>query len=174
MEARSARLENVRFEPGDATALQLPDASFDGAVSRFSLHHIPVPRRVVAELARVVRPGGWVLIGDHVTVEDGSAAAWQQEIERLRDPSHWSCLSPARIRALGQSAGLELDEERLIPLELDFDEWLTRASSDSKAAELIRLCLAERPVGTSSFKIVERDGGRQLQLVYSLTRWRRP
>jgi SAM-dependent methyltransferase len=173
-EARAAMLDNIRFQPGDATALELPDASFDGAVTRFSLHHIPVPGRLVAELARVVSPGGWVILGDHVADEDAPAAAWHQEIERLRDPSHWSCLTPRRIRALGERAGLELDEERLIPFELDFDEWLTRSSAGIDAAELISFCLAERPAGTPSFTVVERDGSRRLQLRHSLTRWRRP
>jgi SAM-dependent methyltransferase len=173
-EARAAGLENVRFETGDATALELPGASFDGALTRFSLHHIPAPGRVIAELARVVLPGAWVILADHVTEEDGAAAAWHQEIERLRDPSHWSCLSPSRIRSLGERAGLELDEERLIPFELDFDEWLGRSSAGADGAELISSCLAERATGTPSFSVSERSGGRQLRLVYSLTRWRRP
>lgn len=172
-EARAAGIDNVRFEVGDATALTLPDANVDGAVTRFSLHHIPVPGRVVAEMARVVRPGGWVIIGDHVTDDDAGAAAWHQEIERLRDPSHWSCLSAARIRALGERAGLALDTERLTPFALDFDEWLSRSTAGADAAELIRACLAERPAGAPSFAVVERDGRRELQLMYSLTRWRR-
>ncbi len=172
--SRSVGLGNVRFEVGNATALDLPDASFDGAVSRFSLHHIPVPGRVTAELARVVRPGGWVVIGDHVTDEDAAAAAWHQEIERLRDPSHWSCLSPTRIRALGARTDLELDDERLIPFKLDFDEWLSRSSGGADAAELISSCLAERAAGTPSFKVIEEGESRRLELLYSLTRWRRP
>ena len=73
-----------------------------------------------------------MIIGDHVTDEDAAAAAWHQEIERLRDPSHWSCLTPARITALAQNAGLRLDEERLIPFELDFDDWLARSSAERR------------------------------------------
>ena len=83
------KIANVDFSVGDATALEFGDASFDGAVTRLSLHHIPLPGRVVAEMARVVRPGGWVIVGDLVADEaDGEVAAWREEIERLRDPSH--------------------------------------------------------------------------------------
>jgi len=57
-EAASEGIGNAVFSVGDATALGFADASFDGAVTRFSLHHIPLPGRVVSELARVVRPGG--------------------------------------------------------------------------------------------------------------------
>src|SRR4051794_33079156 len=52
-EADREGIGNVSFGLGDATALELEDASFDGAITRFSLHHIPVPQRVVAEMARV-------------------------------------------------------------------------------------------------------------------------
>src|SRR5262245_62150042 len=42
-EADREGLGNVTFALGDTTALELEDASFDGAVTRFSLHHIPAP-----------------------------------------------------------------------------------------------------------------------------------
>src|SRR6478735_1318334 len=93
-EAAAERLSNAVFSVGDATALDFADATFDGAVTRFSLHHIPLPGRVVAEMARVVRPGGAVIVADHVTSADAGEAAWHQEIERLRDPSHWRASHP--------------------------------------------------------------------------------
>jgi SAM-dependent methyltransferase len=72
-EAAAEGIGNAVFSVGDATALDFADASFDGAVTRFSLHHIPVPGRVVTELARVVRPGGAVVVADHVTSADTPA-----------------------------------------------------------------------------------------------------
>jgi SAM-dependent methyltransferase len=47
---------------GDAMHLPIRDASVDGAVSSNLLEHVPSPRVVLAELARVVRPGGWVYL----------------------------------------------------------------------------------------------------------------
>lgn len=172
-EARAAGVENVAFSLGDATALDSPDASYDGAITRFSLHHIPVPGRVVAEMARVVRPGGWVVIGDHLTDEEGDAAAWHQEIERLRDPTHWASQTRARLRAMGEAAGLELDEERVAEFELDFEEWLGRGSGGEAAAGLIE-SLLERPPASACFQVVEAEGGRRLRLRYWLSRWRVP
>ena len=81
-EAAAEGVGNAVFSVGDATALGFPEASFEGAVTRFSLHHIPLPGRVVAEMARVVRPGGAVAVADHVTSADADEAAWHQEIER--------------------------------------------------------------------------------------------
>ncbi len=172
-EAEREGIANVEFSLGDATALEFEDASFDGALTRFSLHHIPAPKRVLEEMARVVRPGGWVIVGDHVTDADGDAAAWHEEIERLRDPSHWACLTPDRLRAMGEEVGLHLDLEELIPFDLDFGEWLGRGSGGPAAAALIDRLLTEAPETADSFRVVGEGEERRLALHNSLTRWRR-
>ena len=48
----------VQFDEGDAEALPYPDASFDAVVTMFGAMFAPRPERVVAEFARVLRPGG--------------------------------------------------------------------------------------------------------------------
>lgn len=66
--AHAALAPRVRFEQGDAFALAYPDASFDLAVCRHMTQAVPEPERVLAEMLRVVRPGGVV----HVLSEDYS------------------------------------------------------------------------------------------------------
>ncbi len=171
-EAEAAGLRNVSFAVGDATALEFGDGAFDGAVTRFSLHHIPMPGRVVAEMARVVKPGGAVVVADHVTSADADAAAWHEQIERLRDPSHWACLTPPRIAALGARAGLEQISQETFAFTLDFAEWLGRGSGGPGAAGLIAQSLAERPEQPPEFRL--SADGTELQLSYCLTIWRRP
>ena len=51
---------------GDATALEFDDGSFDTVVSTFSLCTIPDPRAAVAEVRRVLRPGGRFVFAEHV------------------------------------------------------------------------------------------------------------
>ncbi len=51
---------------GDAQALELPDASFDTVVCTLALCSIPDPRAAVAEMKRVLRPGGRALLLEHV------------------------------------------------------------------------------------------------------------
>src|ERR1700742_2712611 len=150
-DAAAAGVENVSFEVGDATALDLPDDSLDGAITRFSLHHIPAPVRVLEEMRRVVRPGGLVVVSDFVTDDDGEAAAWQEQIERLRDPSHWALLTPSRIAAMGEQVGLELDLDRIVPFEIDYEEWLNRGSGGPANGELIERLRGEGPAGAESF-----------------------
>lgn len=171
-EAAEARADNVSFKLGDATALPLADDSLDGAITRFSLHHIPAPIRVLEEMRRVVKPRGLVVVADHVTDDDGAAAAWHEEIERLRDPSHWACLTPTRIADLAARAGLEPDEERLVPFSIDYGEWLNRGSGGPANADLIERLLTEAPSTVESFRVTGTGEDRLLNLRNSLHRWR--
>ncbi len=172
--AEEEGVANVEFSVADATATELPEASFDGAITRLSLHHIPGPARVVAEMARLVRPGGCVVIGDIAADMDGEAVAWREEIERLRDPSHWACVTPGRLRAMGEAAGLALESERLVPIEIDYEEWLERGSGGPAAARLIDELLALQPESAEAFRVEGAPGARRLHQRYWLARWRRP
>lgn len=172
--ARAEGVQNVSFVLGDAASVDFEDASFDGTITRFSFHHIPAPIRVFREMARLVRPGGWVVIGDQITDDDPDGAAWHQEIERLRDPTHWASQRLSVLREMGAAIGLELDEESLIPINIDFDEWLSRGSGGPGAAPLIDRLLSERPEGAESFQVVDQGEGRRLLQRYWLSRWRRP
>lgn len=69
----------ARFEVGDVRNLPVPSASMDLAVCGLALDHLPTLKAPVAELARVVRPGGRVLISDvHPMVSALSGAAHVQ------------------------------------------------------------------------------------------------
>jgi ubiquinone/menaquinone biosynthesis C-methylase UbiE len=57
---------DVDLRKGDAQALAFPDAHFDTVVCTFSLCSIPDHRRAIAEMGRVLRPGGRVLFVEHV------------------------------------------------------------------------------------------------------------
>lgn len=172
-EAAAEGLDNAEFAVGDATALEFDDASFDGALTRFSFHHIPAPQRALEEMARVVRPGGWVVVADHARDGDADVAAWVEEIERLRDPSHWACLTPGRMRAIGEEAGLTLDREQLLPFELDFEDWRDRSSGGPAAAPLIDRLLAEAPPAAEAFRVRGEGSERRLALINMVFRWRR-
>jgi len=172
--AAAAGVANASFGRGDATATGLPGGTFDGAVTRFSLHHIPVPLRVVEELARVVAPGGAVVIADHLGDEDAGALAWSQEIERLRDPSHWASLPAARLRGLGATAGLELEAEEVVPLVLDLEDWLARGSGGAANRAVLERAFGACPAGAERFVVAECDGRRVLRLQVWMGRWRRP
>jgi len=63
-ESLAASGDHVEFAVGDAHALAFADASFDAAVAHTLVSHVRDPLAVLAEAARVVRPGGTVAIFD--------------------------------------------------------------------------------------------------------------
>lgn len=64
----AAPVPGLRFLAGGAEALPLPDECFDLALMLKSLHHVPLDRmdQALGELARVLRPGGWLYVSEPV------------------------------------------------------------------------------------------------------------
>jgi len=72
----------LRLVRADATRLPFPDASFDTSLDTFSLCVLPDPEKALAELARVTRPGGRVLLLEHTASDLPPLAAYQRATER--------------------------------------------------------------------------------------------
>lgn len=68
---------------GDAQALPFPDASFDTVVCTLGLCGVPDERAAIAEMHRVLRPGGTVLLLDHVGSHHAVVRFGQRLLERL-------------------------------------------------------------------------------------------
>ena len=58
--AASLKLANVTFRTGDATSLPFDTGSFDAITSRFCLMFLPDIPKAAAEIARALKPGGWL------------------------------------------------------------------------------------------------------------------
>lgn len=68
--------DRIEFVPADVKALPWPDGAFDGVFSNTILHHIPEPLEFLREAARVLAPGGVLLIRD-LFRPDSEAEAWR-------------------------------------------------------------------------------------------------
>ena len=115
-------------------------APFDGAISRYVLHHVRDPLMFIARQSSVLRPGGVLVLCDHTTDPDPESRAWHQEIERLRDRTHTSNATPGEMADLLTAAGLESVSMAEESFGLDFDEWFDRGSPEGdKAAVRARM-----------------------------------
>jgi ubiquinone/menaquinone biosynthesis C-methylase UbiE len=77
----------VDLVEGDAQALQFPDDSFDTVACTFSLCAIPDDQQAVHEMARVLRPGGLLLLADHVQGANWPTRAGQRLLELVTNPT---------------------------------------------------------------------------------------
>jgi ubiquinone/menaquinone biosynthesis C-methylase UbiE len=93
-----------------AEDLPLPDASIETVVATLVLCTIPDPEAALAEIARVLRPGGRLLFLEHVRAEEPDAARWQDRLER---PWGWigrGCHPNRDTRATIERSPLEIAE----------------------------------------------------------------
>jgi phosphatidylethanolamine/phosphatidyl-N-methylethanolamine N-methyltransferase len=73
----------------DARHLDFPDASFDTVVAMYLVSVVPEPERVVAEMARVCRPGGEVVIVNHFARETGALARVERAFAPFANRIGW-------------------------------------------------------------------------------------
>ncbi|MDX6507791.1 MAG: hypothetical protein QOG06_2435 [Gaiellaceae bacterium] len=105
---RGDRFPTVEFVEGDAMKLPFEPDSFDLAATLRTLHHVARPELAVAELARVTRLGGRVLVVDQLAPVDPVAAVELNAFERARDPSHTRALADVDLRHLFEANELVL------------------------------------------------------------------
>ena len=117
--AARADVGNVAWHRGDAYALPFADGTFDIVSCRFAFHHLQEPARAFAEMVRVARPGGRVVLCDAYCADDPAKAAAFNAMERFRDPSTVEFRPLAFLRGLFAIAGLPAPEVRLfgVPAE---------------------------------------------------------
>jgi ubiquinone/menaquinone biosynthesis C-methylase UbiE len=133
--ARERAPANATFVEGDATALPFATASFDLAATLRTLHHVHRPELVVAELARVTRPGGAVLVVDQLAPVDPLDALALDRFERARDPGHERLLSDQDLRHLFEANRLGLVRERRVTEARDLAAYLELAGCEGAARE---------------------------------------
>jgi len=85
----------------DAANLRFPDHSFDAAMAMFVITVVPDPDRVLAEMVRVVRPGGRVVLVNHFSVERGLRALVERWMSRFSARLGWRPNFPIE-RVLGR------------------------------------------------------------------------
>ena len=81
----------------DAMNLAFPDASFDCAVAPYVLTVVPDPQATLDELARVVKPGGEIVLVNHVGAETGLIAAIEAWIGQPFGQLGWRPEFPWRV-----------------------------------------------------------------------------
>lgn len=99
----------------DARELNFPDASFDHVAAMHVISVVPNPERVMSEIARVVRPGGSVVIVNHFARETGALAMAERVAAPLANLLGWHS-DFDRVRVLGEASLTLADECTLPPL----------------------------------------------------------
>jgi len=103
---RLQEFDNVELRRGDLEALPIDDAQLDAATLMLVLHHVTEPARALAEVARVLKPGGLLIVVDMLPHD--------REHYRQQMGHVWMGFSAEQIGKLLASSGFE--QTRLVPL----------------------------------------------------------
>lgn len=146
-------LQAAVFDQGDAMALPYPDAAFDIAVMPLVIFFVPEPARGVAEMARVVRPGGivaayaWDMLGGGFPYEMLLAELRGLGLKVPSPPSPEASRIDV-LRDLWNVAGLEAIETLQIEVSRRFadfeDFWSTALGAPSVGSTLAAMAADER------------------------------
>lgn len=135
-EAAKSGLDNVTFVTGDAAELPFPDNSFDIVLSRLAFHHFPDVKQPFAEMVRVLKPGGRLVLIDMEAAE-GALRGAKDKIETLRDPSHIRDLSPEEMTALYHDSGLSVSCCDTVKIPVVLQNWLEHTAAPEDICKLI-------------------------------------
>lgn len=122
-EAGKNHLDNMTFVLGDAAELPFLNGSFDIVLSRLAFHHFPDVKQPFAEMVRVLKPGGKLVLIDMEAAEEPLREA-EDSIEKMRDPSHVRNLSENEMLALYRDSGLSVSCCEVTKMPVVLQSWL--------------------------------------------------
>jgi ubiquinone/menaquinone biosynthesis C-methylase UbiE len=108
--AGDAAPSNVKFVHAPSDALPFEDGSFTALVCTTALHHFPDPQRSIDEMARVLAPGGRLVIGDFA--RDGITTKLADPLMRRFEKGHVGLRRKREIEAMVTRAGLRITRSR--------------------------------------------------------------
>lgn len=174
--AQERGLPNITVEAADAENLPFRSARFDLVTCRIAAHHFPDVGRFIAEAARVLKPGGQLVVVDNVTPGSrlhGKKADLQRKageyvnaFEKLRDPSHGRCLSLDEWADQFRQAGLALVHQEAQRKEMDFASWIDRLHVSAATRLRLQALLLQAPTAVAEFLTPVQTGDR---IIFYLT-----
>jgi ubiquinone/menaquinone biosynthesis C-methylase UbiE len=99
----------VEYVPLEGEKIEAPDASFDAVVSTFTLCTIPDPATALAQMKRVLKPGGRFFFVEHGRSPDLGVQRWQDRMNPCQRFAFGGCNMNRDIERLVRDAGFEFE-----------------------------------------------------------------
>lgn len=139
-ESEKNGLRNMSFVLGDAAGMPFLENSFDLVVSRLAFHHFPDVRQVFAEMVRVLKPGGRLVLIDMEAAEK-PLRPFQDKIETLRDPSHVKNLSRTEMQQLFADHTLKIIHQDVTSIQQYLTAWMILTKTPQSIQEEITMLM---------------------------------
>jgi ubiquinone/menaquinone biosynthesis C-methylase UbiE len=153
---------NITTQQGAAESLPFDDASFDWVISRLSAHHWHDVPQALAEVRRVLKPGGRVIFIDIAGSDHPLLDTHLQAVEVLRDGSHIRDYRADEWIAFFDRAGFSANVRERWRMPLEFEAWVTRMRTPQPRVAAIRSIWDNAPDEVKQYFAVQADGSFEL------------
>lgn len=155
--ARAEAPANVELQVADGEHLPFESFSFDLSVTARTLHHTARPELLIAELVRVTKPGGTLLVADQLAPVDPLAAFELNRFEKARDASTTRLLSDGDLRALFDANGLVLRRDEIVHEPRDVERYLDLAGCEGDERERLRALVPDGYEGVVGWYVLTKS-----------------
>jgi ubiquinone/menaquinone biosynthesis C-methylase UbiE len=152
--AANRQLTNLQALVMDVENLQFPDNCFDAVTCRIAAHHFLNITAAVAEVARVLRPGGCFVLEDNCAPEDPALDQFINYLEKVRDFTHIRAYTLTEWQQMLQQQGLQVTTCQMLRKTHHVADWIARAGLDpASTAAVYGVFYAASPAARQHFEI---------------------
>ena len=179
-------IDNVSTHIADAEDLPFDEGRFDLVTCRIAPHHFPSIPQFVAEVFRVLKPGGTFALVDNASPDTATnpgfsdeelaeAAATYNLFEKIRDPSHDRAWTTGEWLACVDEAGFNIEHSEILPKKMSFDTWIKNMSVPAdKVPGLAAMLHEAKPAFAAYIQKREDDKGLGFTIAELLIIGRKP
>ncbi|MCL4250357.1 MAG: methyltransferase domain-containing protein [Anaerolineae bacterium] len=142
---------DVSYICSGADRLPFAASRFDLVTCFVAAHRLPQVDYFLDEAARVLKPGGSLLITDYVAPEDDRAARYVNAFYRLHDPRHVRAFAEYEWQGMFLNAGLEVIRSEICQRRVRLLSWAERQACPPEVIEHLQILLVQTPQAVSAF-----------------------
>jgi ubiquinone/menaquinone biosynthesis C-methylase UbiE len=156
----------IETRRGPAEQLTFDDASFDLIATRYSAHHWSCVTAAVGEMARVLKPGGTLIVIDVVSPTSPLLDTMLQTIEVLRDMSHVRNYRLSEWLAMLAERGFREPQTDTWRLSLEFNSWVRRIGTPERRVQALHAVMDDLPSEVRDYFAVTPERAFQIDAAW--------